>query len=164
MENHAVSGLGAGIIIFHEKKILMVQMNYGRYKGHWIIPGGSVDEGEHPSETAVRELKEETGLSGFVTGMLAVRHRIHSNKKANVYYVFKGELDKEDLIEPQKKLKWPEEELISAKFWDIEEALEDDLVRPVTRLFIQKALEKQVLNSKYPLPDDHYHNDEVFGL
>ncbi|MAF90885.1 MAG: NUDIX hydrolase [Bdellovibrionota bacterium] len=164
MENHAVSGLGAGILIFHEKKILLVQMNYGRYQGHWILPGGSVDEGEHPSETAVRELKEETGLDGSVTGMLAVRHRIHSNKKANVYYVFKGELCDEDKKSPENRLKWPAEELIEAKFWDINEALNDEMVRPVTRLFIKKAQEKQSLNKGYSLPEDHYHNDEIFGL
>lgn len=164
MNELAVSGLGAGILIFHNNKVLLVQMNYGRFKGSWIIPGGSVDKGEHPSETAVRELLEETGLRGKETGLLAVRHRIHSNENANVYFVFRGELLSEDNLNPAEKLKWPEEELIEARFWDIKEALASEEVRPVTRLFIQKALAHDKVNEKYILPSNHSHNDEAYGL
>ena len=32
----------------------------------WIVPKGSVDEGEHPREAAIREAEEEAGLLGIV--------------------------------------------------------------------------------------------------
>jgi phosphohistidine phosphatase len=32
----------------------------------WILPKGSVDDGEHPREAAIREAEEEAGLRGVV--------------------------------------------------------------------------------------------------
>lgn len=38
----------------------------------WTIPGGMVEPGELPSEAAVREMKEETGLDVELSGILGV--------------------------------------------------------------------------------------------
>jgi 8-oxo-dGTP diphosphatase len=34
--------------------------------GMWTLPGGGIDFGEHPRDAALRELSEETGLSGEI--------------------------------------------------------------------------------------------------
>ena len=36
----------------------------GKPPGTWALPKGNVDEGETPAETAVREVREETGVEG----------------------------------------------------------------------------------------------------
>jgi 8-oxo-dGTP pyrophosphatase MutT (NUDIX family) len=36
----------------------------GRKPGHWALPKGAIDPGESPAETAVREVREETGVEG----------------------------------------------------------------------------------------------------
>ena len=36
--------------------------NLRRHAGQWALPGGRIDEGETPEQTALRELQEEVGL------------------------------------------------------------------------------------------------------
>jgi len=40
--------------------------------GAWTLPGGGIEFGEHPEHAAIRELTEETGLTGRITALLAV--------------------------------------------------------------------------------------------
>ena len=46
-------------ILINSKNELLVA-NYG---GVFLLPGGSIDEGENPSSAIIRELKEEIGIS-----------------------------------------------------------------------------------------------------
>lgn len=50
------------IIPFPENKILLIKRNTIPFKGYWGLPGGRMDQGETLEQTAVREVKEETGL------------------------------------------------------------------------------------------------------
>ena len=50
-----------GVVIFRGK-ILVLYKNYkNKYEG-WVLPKGTVEAGEEYKETALREVKEETGL------------------------------------------------------------------------------------------------------
>jgi putative (di)nucleoside polyphosphate hydrolase len=51
--------ISAGVIITDGENFLICHPTYGEW---WDIPKGKQDPGEEPIETAVRELKEETGL------------------------------------------------------------------------------------------------------
>lgn len=39
------------------------------FPGQWTLPGGGVDQGEHPDDAVVREFAEETGLSVRIDGL-----------------------------------------------------------------------------------------------
>ena len=41
--------------------------------GHWTVPGGGLEFGEDPADGVLRELREETGLTGRVGELLGVR-------------------------------------------------------------------------------------------
>lgn len=48
------------VMIFDDRgRVLLVQHTEG---GAWLLPGGSIEPGERPADTAVREIWEETGL------------------------------------------------------------------------------------------------------
>lgn len=45
------------LVIKYKNTYLIV---FDKWKNHWELPGGSIDENESPRECAIRELKEET--------------------------------------------------------------------------------------------------------
>lgn len=49
-------------VIIRNGKVLMVKRAREPYNDTWMFPAGYVNFGEHPRETAIREVKEETGL------------------------------------------------------------------------------------------------------
>lgn len=61
-------------IVIRDNKILMEKVFYfNRY--FYTIPGGGIEEGETPEQTALRELKEECGLDGTIVRPLAVQYK-----------------------------------------------------------------------------------------
>ena len=46
-------------IIIDDNKVFATQRGYGDFKGGWEFPGGKVDDGEHPKDALVREIREE---------------------------------------------------------------------------------------------------------
>jgi len=45
--------------------------------GAWTLPGGGVDFGEHPDETVIRELREESGLTGRIAAVEGVFSHVY---------------------------------------------------------------------------------------
>lgn len=48
-----------GVVIFRGKILLLYKNYKNRYEG-WVLPKGTVEEGEEHKETAIREVEEET--------------------------------------------------------------------------------------------------------
>ena len=54
-----------GIVIFHGKILLLYKNFRNRYEG-WVLPKGTVEQGETHEQTALREVREETGVSARI--------------------------------------------------------------------------------------------------
>ncbi len=50
-----------GVVIFRGKVLLLYKNQNGRYMG-WVMPKGTLEEGESYKEAALREVKEETDV------------------------------------------------------------------------------------------------------
>lgn len=57
-----VRGVGAVVVV--DGSILLIRRGRSPQAGRWSVPGGHVEPGETPEVAVVRELAEETGLSG----------------------------------------------------------------------------------------------------
>ena len=53
--------VGAAGAVVHEGRVLMVRHTYGEKEGRWALPGGYAGHDERLDQTAVREVREETG-------------------------------------------------------------------------------------------------------
>jgi len=78
-------------------QILLVKRGIPPNPGDWCLPGGYIEMDESPSNGAVRELKEETGLNGEIhqlLGVIKAHSPIYGSLVMVGYHVcrFQGEL------------------------------------------------------------------------
>jgi 8-oxo-dGTP diphosphatase len=80
--------VAAGVLFFDDAgRILLVQPTY---KDHWDIPGGYVENGETPSQAAVREIREELDFDAPVGSLLIADWAPHPNEGDKLLFVFDG--------------------------------------------------------------------------
>jgi ADP-ribose pyrophosphatase YjhB (NUDIX family) len=76
-----------GFVLWHDPKVVTMvvveddrgDVVVGRRSiepgyGQWCLPGGYVNDDEHPADSAVRECREEIGADVEITGLLGVYH------------------------------------------------------------------------------------------
>jgi len=59
-------------IPIRDKRFLLIKRGIAPRKGMWGFPSGFIESGETPEEACLRELHEETGLSGEIVKLVAV--------------------------------------------------------------------------------------------
>ena len=62
--------VAVGAIAVRDDALLMVRRGHGPAGGTWSLPGGRIERGELSAEAIVRELAEETGLTGLCGSMV----------------------------------------------------------------------------------------------
>ena len=76
------------VAVFNSNKelLLLKRSDKAHCGGLWSFPGGKVEDGETPLDAAVRELKEETGLSGKLWRHLDKASHTYPNRTLNFLF------------------------------------------------------------------------------
>jgi ADP-ribose pyrophosphatase YjhB (NUDIX family) len=135
-----------GVVIFRGKILLLYKNYKNRYDG-WVLPKGTVEEGETHEETALREVKEETGGVGTIksyigTSEYTFRAGDELIDKQVYWYLMMGE---SYYSKPQR-----EEYFVDSGFYKFHEAYH----------LLRFANEKQILEDAY----ERYHQLRKKGL
>ena len=71
---------GVSVCVIRDGAVLLVRRAHAPAKGLWSLPGGKVEPGEPVRAAAIRELKEETGVTAKLTRLLDVVDIIHRDR------------------------------------------------------------------------------------
>ncbi len=108
--------LGAGAVVMHEGRVLLVRNIRGFTKGRYLLPAGRVNPGELPDHAAVRETFEETHLRIEIDGLLGVRLWVMDDGEHNYFFMFRARL-----LSPVSDLQPNTAEIDDARFFSREE-------------------------------------------
>jgi ADP-ribose pyrophosphatase YjhB (NUDIX family) len=82
-----------------EGRVLLLRRAYPPYD--WVLPGGGAEAGESPTATAVREVREETGLDVELERLTGVYYHADHAAGEFIHFVFRGRLPGGADIRPQ---------------------------------------------------------------
>lgn len=73
-------------IVLRDRRILLARRPQGSHlAGLWEFPGGKIEPGEEPAAAALRELREETGLTGGRTERLARTNHSYDDRHIDLW-------------------------------------------------------------------------------
>ena len=128
--------LGAAAAVFDERgRVLLVKHTYGPL--NWELPGGTSEPEESVIGTALRELREETGVDAVAESLTG----IYWNPEDDVHnFVFRCRVDDGGDPVPTSP------EISECAFWDTA-----DLPRPISDFTVRRVVDA-VSKSPQPLP------------
>lgn len=124
--------IAAGGIVMQNGRVLLV---YRPRYNDWSLPKGKLDDGESPLETAIREVREETGWEvepGEFAGSCG--YMVQGRPKTVLYWV----------MTPRKQFEIEDREEVSELVW----LPVDEARLKLTYLLEQEILEKAAANNR----------------
>ncbi len=131
--SHPLVGVGAVVLV--GDNVLLVKRAAPPGKGKWSIPGGLVEVGEKLGDAVLRELYEETGVTGSVVGLIDVFEYIELDSNGNVRYHY---ILLDFLVKPNNMNVRASSDVLDARFYSIDYALRELELTKTTRRLLEK--------------------------
>jgi 8-oxo-dGTP diphosphatase len=122
---------GALVALWNQGEVLLIRNSYVPY---YCLPGGYVHRGESGAQAALRELREEVGLSTTAEELTLVLEERHEwEGKHDHVVIFELSLPTRPSVQVDHR------EVVSASWWSSERALALDLFPPVRHMLERRA-------------------------
>jgi 8-oxo-dGTP diphosphatase len=82
--------VAAAVVVEHAEGIVVGRRAIEPGYGLWCLPGGFVNDDEHPRDAAIRECMEEIGARVELTGLLGIYHVAKTTAPSIVGIAFRG--------------------------------------------------------------------------
>tara|TARA_B100001996_G_scaffold344417_1_gene300178 strand:- start:48 stop:533 length:486 start_codon:yes stop_codon:yes gene_type:complete len=125
--------LGVAAIVVQDEGILLVQEGQGKHKEFWGLPKGFVESGELPANAVIRELYEECGLSGTVTGLIGIRETLRDSNPC-VFIAYRVRVQNNNLSINSS-------EISAARFFGLDELSDLKWISSAMHLLAKSGLE-----------------------
>jgi ADP-ribose pyrophosphatase YjhB (NUDIX family) len=91
---------GSAVVLADDDgRVLLLRRAYTPYD--WVLPGGGAEADESPTATALREVREETGLEVELERLTGVYYHADHAAGEFIHFVFRGRLPDGADIRPQ---------------------------------------------------------------
>lgn len=141
------ASVGVGVIILKNEKILLIKRTGSHGAGTWPCPGGHIDFGESLEETAIRETKEEVGITIDQVKFRAITNDIFADE--HKHYVTVWMEANYGSGNPSTNSK---RELTQVDWFDLDN-LPEPLFIPLKNLLAGKSYPPDQLNKNIPMPN-----------
>lgn len=94
------------LLISSNNKFLLLKRSNSehQYSNYWGLPGGSVEEGETPTDAVIRETFEETGLN--IPNVRILKKYPHFNTYINIFVYNSPEFNPEQIVLNNEHTEW----------------------------------------------------------
>ncbi len=135
--------LGAYGLIIEERKIVLIKKKGGPYNEKLDLPGGTIEWGETPEHTLIRELNEEVGIEvtnyELFDANSVVLEWMHKEELEKVHHlgIFYKILDYNNDVLEKNKIDEKNDDSLGARFYEIDKLRKNEL-SDIAKLEIEK--------------------------
>ena len=135
--------LGAYGLIIKDEKIVLIKKVGGPYNGKLDLPGGTIEWGETPEQTLIRELNEEVGIDVIKYELFdansIIFEWIHKEELERGHHlgIFYKVLDYNNELLEDVKIDEKNDDSLGAKFYEIDKLKKGEL-SDIANLEIEK--------------------------
>ena len=135
--------LGAYGLIIEERKIVLIKKKGGPYNEKLDLPGGTIEWGETPEQTLIRELNEEVGIDvtnyELFDANSVVLEWMHKEELEKVHHlgIFYKILDYNNDVLEKNKIDEKNDDSLGARFYEIDKLRKNEL-SDIAKLEIEK--------------------------